>query len=273
VFKSSRVSSTIVLGVPRDEDRENCIATSVVSYAQEVIKLSTMQYLRKTLCELKGTEAVVPPFMDPDIPRFESHRYPLHGTAVLLVIPTANKQKERILCDHFREQAPTAVNLHTITIPFDSGVGEQPYNEAGCLGAHNRVTNALRALHEDAYQGILKSKGIGTVIVASIESYVQTEYVPRPVDYGIIVIRNATTERTTSFMSWGTTIDLNYVNRARRFGFDGDPNFGRVTVGQIIAAHVPGVDKADWQVVLGGDSRYKLINSAIAQMEIPWGLE
>jgi hypothetical protein len=283
VLKSLSVTSVTILGVkhkqvsPEDnessrKDEESSIAACVASYTLELIRLSTMQHLRKTVSNIRKTETIVPPFMEPDMPQFESHQYPLSGKAVLLVIPTANKLKEKILLDGFREKVPNGVDLHTITVPFDSGVGEQPYNEAGCLGAHNRITGALRALHARNHQEVLGSKSIGTVIVASIESYIQTNHVARPVDYGVIVVRNATAEKTTACLSWGTTVDPAYVDRARRFGFDGDANFGRVTVGQVLAAHVPGLDKADWQVVLGGQSRYKLLKDAIAELEIPWGL-
>lgn len=61
-----------------------------------------------------------------------------------------------------------------------------------------------------------------------------------------------------------------YVDRARRFGFDGHPNFGRVTVGQVLAAHVPGLDKSDWQMVLSGRLRYQILDEAMEQLEFPW---
>ncbi|RYP02537.1 hypothetical protein DL764_005781 [Monosporascus ibericus] len=284
VFKNLPVNSMIVLGVndgkglPDDNvssrrDREDLLAARVILYARELIKLSTMQYLLKTKSSIQETESIVRPFGDPAILPFESHQYPLSGKGVLLVIPTANKQKEALLRGAFGDRAPNGADLHVITVPFDSGVGEQPYNEAGSLGAHNRITNALRALHAANYQEILRLRGIGTVIVASIESYIQTDQVTRPTDYGIVMIRNATAEKTAACLSWGTTVDPAYVVRARRFGFDGDPNFGRVTVGQVLAAHVPGLDKADWQVVLGGRSRYELLKEAIEKLEIPWGVE
>ncbi|RYP48449.1 hypothetical protein DL768_005651 [Monosporascus sp. mg162] len=284
VFKNLPVNSMIVLGVNDSKglpggnvssrrDRENVVTARVILYARELIKLSTMQHLMKTKSSIQRTETIVPPFMDPAILPFESHQYPPSGKAVLLVIPTANKQKEALLRGAFGDQAPNGADLHVITVPFDSGVGEQPYNDAGSLGAHNRITNALRALHGENHQEMLRLRGIGTVIVASIESYIQTDRVTRPTDYGIIMIRNATAEKTTACLSWGTTVDPVYVDRARRFGFDGNPNFGRVTVGQVLAAHVPGLDKADWQVVLGGRSRYELLKEAIEQLEIPWGVE
>ncbi|KAI9786718.1 MAG: hypothetical protein M1816_007859 [Peltula sp. TS41687] len=278
-LKSLPVDYLIILGVQECEGNEasrrdwgSRVAANVASYSQELIKLATMHDLMKTISDIRGTETVVPPFMDLDVPQFESHRYPLDGKAALLVIVSANKSKERILRNAFSYKAPKGVDVHSVTLPFDSGVGEQPYNQAGSLGAYNRISNALRALPAANYQEMFREKGIGSVIVASIESYIQTDHIARPTDFGVIMLRNATTEQTTACLSQGTTVDPRYVDRARRFGFDGDPNFGRVTVGQVLAAHVPGLDKADWQMVLGGRSRYQLLNEAIEQLEFPWGI-
>ena len=216
------------------------------------------------------TEEVVPPQVNPSLPRFQRHQYPSYGSAVLLVIPTENKGKRRTLEEVFRERAPKNVVVHVITVPVDSDVGEEPYNNAGAIGAHNRISNALTRLDTSEYQNTLIAKGIGTVIVASIESYVQTEDVDRPIDYGIVVVHNATTCKTAVRVSSGVTVPLAYVNRARRFGYKGDQNQGRVTVGQILAANVPGLDKGDWHAVLAGRSRYDLLRDAIRQMQIPW---
>jgi hypothetical protein len=49
--------------------------------------------------------------------------------------------------------------MHSITVP---GVWENnPYNEAGVLGAHNRISNGLRHVHAPEQQETLVSKGIG----------------------------------------------------------------------------------------------------------------
>lgn len=220
--------------------------------------------------DLEGAEKILPPHMDPRLPPFQLHQYPSHGNAVLLLIPTENESKWRLLQEAFRERAPNDVIVYTVTFSIDSGVGEQPYNEAGIIGAHNRISNALLRLDTAEYQETFKMKRMGTVIVASIENYIQTDNIDRPTDDGVVVIHNATTQQTTACISWGITVPPAYVNRARRFGFEGDPNRGRVTVDQILAAHVPGLDKADWQSVLAGHSRYDLLKDAIRQMPIPW---
>jgi len=188
----------------------------------------------------------------------------------LLVIPTENKGKRRILEEAFRERAPKNVVVHVITVPVDSDVGEEPYNNAGAIGAHNRISNALTRLGTSEYQNALTTKGIGTIIVASIESYIQTENIDRPTDYGIVVLHNAMTCKTAVRVSSGVTVPLAYVNRARRFGYEDDQNQGRVTVGQILAANVPGLDKGDWHAVLAERSRYDLLRDTIRQMQIPW---
>jgi non-canonical (house-cleaning) NTP pyrophosphatase len=209
--------------------------------------------------------------MNPGLPPFQSHQYPSYGNAVLLVIPTKNEFKTRVLEEAFRQQAPSDVILHTLAVPVESGVGEQPYNEAGIIGAHNRISNALLRLDAVEYQENFRDKRIGTVIVACIENYIQTDDIDCPTDYGVVAIHNATTRQTVACLSWGVTVPPAYINRARRFGgFGGNPNRGSVTVGQILAANVPGLDKADWHAVLARHSRYDLLKDAVRQLPIPW---
>jgi non-canonical (house-cleaning) NTP pyrophosphatase len=232
-----------------------------------------MNDIESALSVIRGTETVVPPPKEPEIPPFESHKYPISGRAVLLVVPTSNKSKQSLLLDTFRSKAPEGVELYSLTLPVDSEVGEQPYNEAGSFGAYNRITNALRALHSDKHDKFLRRNSIGTIIVASIESYIQTNQVPRPVDFGFIVIHNATTGLTRACLSKGTTVDPKYVERARRFGYDRHPNYGRATVGRILAAQFPGLDPGDWQTVLSGHSRYDALKEAVSALELPLGTE
>jgi len=227
--------------------------------------------LVRSVDDMTGTEKIVPPpQVNPSLPPFQRHQYPSCGSAVLLVIPTENKGKRRMLEEAFRERAPKNVVVHVITVPVASDVGEEPYNNAGAIGAHNRIRNALARLGTSEYQNALTTKGIGTVIVVSIESYIQTENIDHPTDYGIVVVHNATTCKTAARVSSGVTVPLAYVNRARRFGYEGDQNQGRVTVGQILAANVPGLDKGDWHAVLAERSRYDLLRDAIRHMQIPW---
>ena len=227
--------------------------------------------LVRSVDDMTETEKIVPPpQVNPSLPPFQRHQYPSYGSAVLLVIPTENKGKRRMLEEAFRERAPENVAVHVITVPVDSGVGEEPYNNAGAIGAYNRIGNALTRLGTSEYQNALTTKGIGTVIIASIESYIQIENIDRPADYGIVVVHNATTCKTAVRVSSGVTVPLAYVNRARRFGYEDNQNHGRVTVGQILAANVPGLDKGDWHAVLAKCSRYDLLRDAIRQLEIPW---
>jgi non-canonical (house-cleaning) NTP pyrophosphatase len=268
------IDVVVVLAVSKytdlSESSEEYAAANAASYAKELIRGIMMDDLTSSISSLRGTEAVVPPNLDIKVPPFEPQQLPRHGEAVLLVIPTANKSKGRLLLEGCEKQKPKDVIMHSITVPFDSGVGEQPYNEAGVLGAHTRISNALRHVSSPEYQDTLVSKGIGTLLVASIENYIQLDNVGRPTDYGVVVIHNASTGETTAGLSWGVTVPPAYVDRARRFGFEGNPNYGRVTVGQILAAHVPGLDKADFHSVLAGRSRYHLLGDAIDHLTIPW---
>jgi non-canonical (house-cleaning) NTP pyrophosphatase len=244
-------------------------AATAASYVKEFLRVIALD-LMSSVQELRGTEKAVPPPADPELPPFQHHKYPSHGDAVLLVIPTENEFKKKVLQETFRQKTPSGVTLHTISIPVESEVGEQPYNEAGAVGAYNRISNALHRLDATEYQETLRDKGIGTVIVASIENYIQTDNIERPTDYGVVVIHNATSRRTRACVSWGVTVSPNYVSRARYFGDEGDPNRGKVTVGRVLAANAPGLDKANWHKVLSARSRYDLLRDAVRQLSIPW---
>ncbi|KAJ3454405.1 hypothetical protein MRS44_018299 [Fusarium solani] len=273
-LKSISADIVLVLAASKftksSDDSDQYAAANVASYAKELIRGAMEDKLANSIPSLRGTEGIVAPRVNLTLPPFEVHQFTRYGNAVLLVIPTANKSKARLLRDTFAKQRPKDVVMHSITVPVESGVGEQPYNEAGAFGAHNRISNALRRIRAPDNQDKLASKGIGTVMVASIENYIQFDNVDRPVDFGLVVIHNATAGKTVAGLSSGASVPPAYVERARRFGFEGNPNYGRVTVGQIMAAHVPGLDKADWQGVLTGCSRYDLLSEAIDRLTIPW---
>jgi non-canonical (house-cleaning) NTP pyrophosphatase len=244
-------------------------ARSTAFYAREVISVST-DVLQKSLHDVEASESILTALEGPKVPHFQPCPFLMSGNEILLVVPTENKRKRSIIEETARAQAPSNVAVHTVTVPVDSGVGEQPYNEAGEIGAYNRISNALDRIQGEEYASVFSDKRIGTVIVAAIENYIQTDRVERPVDYGVVVIHNATTQQTVSCVSCGVTVPPAYVGRARRFGFDGNRNHGRVTVGQILAAHISGLDKADWQKVLAGRSRYDILTQAIKSLQIPW---
>lgn len=219
----------------------------------------------------KNTETIVPPFKDPVLPRFPQHDYPSHGINTLLLTPTQNKFKTKLFRETFERQLPKGQTLQTLCIAFDSGVGEQPYNEAGLLGAWNRISNALNFLDDPENQAILKEGKIGTVMVASIESYIQIIDVDRPTDYGVVVIHNATTNKTVATLSQGVTVPTKYLEKARELGFEDDEeNCGKVTVGVVFAREAEGIDKANWHEVVAGKSRYDILTEAVSKVEIPW---
>ncbi|KAK3933705.1 hypothetical protein QBC46DRAFT_244207, partial [Diplogelasinospora grovesii] len=190
---------------------------------------------------------------------------------VLVIIPTENAAKQRILMKAFKGHKPGhVVELEFRTLSADSEVGEQPYNlEAGMQGAHNRISNAQRKLLDPNakvhYDSLNKDVAF---IFASIENYIQVDGVERPTDFGLVVMHNMSTNKTTAAISRGVTVPRAYVNRARLAGHEHEnPDHGKVTVGQVLAANLPGLDKADWHKVLAGTSRYDLLKEAIDGME------
>ncbi|KAH6894241.1 hypothetical protein B0T10DRAFT_479902 [Thelonectria olida] len=253
-------------------DASKKLATDrVVAYVEEIIR-GIGSDLWKDVEAMRGTESIVlAPQQQPLPASISKIALPNYGNKVLLVIPTKNVFKAGLLKSKFEKELPEDKELHTLVVPADSGVGEQPYNEAGVTGACQRINSALEQLLSEESQKKMKEWEIGTVIVASIENYIQTDDVERPTDYGVVAFHNHTTNVSRMVYSRGVTVPPAYVERAQRFGFDdAQRSHGRVTVGQILAANVPGLDKADWHKVVTGTSRYELLTEAVAAMEVSW---
>jgi len=84
------------------------------------------------------------------------------------------------------------------------------------------------------------------------------------------MIFNATTRKVSLGVSQGVTVPPEYVDRARRFGYERNEDQGKVTVGQILGANVEGLNKKDWHRALAGTSRYVVLEEAVGQLTIPW---
>ncbi|KAK0622374.1 hypothetical protein B0T14DRAFT_426521 [Immersiella caudata] len=230
----------------------------------------TTPTLTKPIQALQNTEKVIPkPSPNPptSIRPISHPTFRPHGTNTLVLIPTANRHKTRILTQAFERQKPHSVQLHVLVLPAESNVGEQPYDEAGIEGARNRIENALQALDER----VLAEKGVGRVMVASIENFIQRPGAAGedPVDYGLVMVYNATKRTVVWDVSRGVTVPRGYYEVARGFGTEGGIH-GTVTVGEVIAANVEGVDRADWHVAVAGVSRYELLEEAVYGIEMPW---
>ncbi|KAJ6258086.1 hypothetical protein Dda_7001 [Drechslerella dactyloides] len=194
-----------------------------------------------------------------------------YGNKVLLIIPTANQNKRMLLEDVFRK---ASVEYKLLLVESaESGVGEQPYNHMGRLGAYNRINDALAQaqLKED----FLEENGIGNIVVASIESYIR--YNPASgavsVDYGYIVIHDATRDgsKPTELISEGVTVPRAYLERAREHGFDDQEKLqGKVTVGRVIANDYNDVSSGNWHKYTAGESgsRYRLLGNALKRLSI-----
>ncbi|KAH6853960.1 hypothetical protein B0I37DRAFT_19465 [Chaetomium sp. MPI-CAGE-AT-0009] len=217
---------------------------------------------------------------------------PPNPNNVLLVIPTANASKTALLTNLLTTTRPPHVAALTARqIPADSGVGEQPYDAAGPQGAFNRVVAAVRALQADAaHRAALVEGRVGTVIVGAVENFIVRPGVEVgssceeegevPVDYGVVVLcRISVGGEGEEVVPWewrvgvsrGVTVPVEYWRAAEGFGFEDEARtHGKVTVGEVIAANVAGVDKADWFKPLTGVSRYDLLGDAMKEMEVPW---
>src|SRR5205809_514790 len=101
-----------ILGVSRCEQSsernqwKSYAAANAASYAKEIIKVMGSG-LMSNVKDIAGTETIVPPHhMHPRLPPFQSHQYINNGNTVLLVIPTENESKKRLLEGAFRARMP-----------------------------------------------------------------------------------------------------------------------------------------------------------------------
>lgn len=199
------------------------------------------------------------------------HQFPIHGDSVLLVIPTENKRKVQILSDGITKQAPPGIEVHIVTIPVESSVGEQPYNGAGMEGARNQINNALNRLHGIEFSDVFKKNNIRTVLVASYRELHPNQRPRQASRFGIVAIHNANTGETCVGCSRGVTIAQGFVDAALTFGTDGgNRDYGKKTVGSILASKVLGLDGANWHEVVAGVSRYDLLREVVGNLRAPW---
>ncbi|KAK4462989.1 hypothetical protein QBC42DRAFT_266822 [Cladorrhinum samala] len=218
---------------------------------------------------------------------------PDHGAAasstprpILLIIPTSNASKTKLLTSHLtaRLQSGAGGELSVLTIPASSEAGEQPYDDQGILGAYNRINNALLQLPDHlppAGDGSAAVTPAPTVIVGAVENFISRSGPAPAVDYGAVVLYNATSGQVKVGISRGVQVPTEYWREAETYGFeDGaqeseeEGKKGKVTVGEVLAAHFEGdqLDKADWHKVLsaGNVSRYELLSDALEEVGVPW---
>lgn len=193
------------------------------------------------------------------------------GDNILLFIPTANKFKKGAI--QATVEASLGKEQRNRLIVYqqnvDSGVGNQPYDEKGLEGAFTRIRNALAWLGR--HPEVLKINKVGTVLVGAIENFIQRAGNGKPaVDYGIVVIYNATRSKTVGSISRGVTVPQEFLEEAEAKGFDDEARkSGKVTVGEVLARNFD-IDAANWHEVVCGISRYALLTEALDGMKIPW---
>ncbi|KAF2466211.1 uncharacterized protein BDR25DRAFT_395763 [Lindgomyces ingoldianus] len=192
-----------------------------------------------------------------------------YGENILVIIPTANQFKKKAVQSRIEAQIgqdkSSRIIIHQQSV--DSGVGNQPYDEKGLEGAYNRIRNTLAWLNHN--QGILEEKKIGTVLVGVIENYIQrsTDGLSA-VDYGVVVIYNATTGKVAGAISRGVTVPQTFLEEAEGQGFnDAGGKSGKVTVGEILEQNF-GIDAANWHEVVCGTSRYALLEEALSTLHM-----
>ncbi|KAK4196950.1 hypothetical protein QBC40DRAFT_257519 [Triangularia verruculosa] len=223
---------------------------------------------------------------------------------VFVLVLTNNVEKHKIVEAYFKRHTPRNTKILLMQLGnASSGVGEQPYNGQGAYGAFNRVDHAMvtMILNKEVQAAVVYG-AITTIIYVAIESFItRPGYSPPangeqprtvPIDYGYILMYNPATKVAKTGVSWGLSVPLAYYNEAQKYGIrdpkgqeliaefgkgktlsqEAQKDHGTVTVGEIMAANMEGVDKGNWHKSLtdGKVDRYTLIAGAMEKMEIPW---
>ena len=120
-FKDDKLATAVILGVnsvrlAKNDPLDANSSQNAASYVKELIILIGDSSVRTMPC-LMGTEKVVPARQVSQLPPFPRYQYQTRGNTVLLVISTANESKKAILEEYIMACAPTALKVHTITVP------------------------------------------------------------------------------------------------------------------------------------------------------------
>jgi hypothetical protein len=211
-----------------------------------------------------------------------------YGENILVLLPTENSFKRNIVESKISTYlGPKRLNRLIIQQLEDisSDVGNQPYDEKGLEGACNRIRNAVDWLMRNG-KSVLEEKKVGTVLVVGIENYIERKIVASivddsidrdqgddnctaAIDYGIVMIYNATTMKAAAAVSRGVGVQKAFLDEAEALGFDDEERkCGKVTVGEVLAKYFH-VDKGNWHEVVCDVSRYVLLQEALERLILP----
>ncbi|GKU11247.1 hypothetical protein FLAG1_11611 [Fusarium langsethiae] len=236
---------------------------------------SPHSWVPKTLEEFTGSETIVGPPRNDEVPNIGPQGWHQYGKNCLVIFPTGNKHKVEALKAHFNSnEKPSDVNsLLFEEIPVSDNGCSQPCNDQGRFRAEDRIMKAMDKFRSGPeYKTYLEDKHIGTVFIAVIESFFEKKNGQRPVDAALIVLFNVSTGRTVTRTTDGTTLNQWFLDEAeRREGHvDGNKDCLCMTAGKIVAERVHGVDAANWHEYAVGKPRKEFFEEALKPMGIPY---
>jgi hypothetical protein len=212
---------------------------------------------------------------------FDFPRFPItaHGEKVLLLVPTENKFKTKVLKERVMKEVGEA-NLVIHQHNVDTGV-DQPYDEMGVECLVFRTKGMIRFLEENP--DFLETNAIGNVFIGVIENYIRLPESgtqnpgSQAHDFGIVMLYNATTLKVAYKVSEGVPVQEKYLKEARQEGIvNGREKGGKVTYGSILKKHfaeptreLSGAEydiSKDWHLVVCGKSRYELLENTVASL-------
>jgi hypothetical protein len=189
-----------------------------------------------------------------------------HGENVLLLVPSANKDKRQLLQASLQE----TVGDSKLTVqPYNIETGvEEPYNDAGVECIARRICGTVS--HAKTIEHTLKDQHIGTIIIGAIENYIRTSKENESaVDFGLVVFYNVGTGALVQATTQGVPVQMRYLREALSGRLSEQSSAGSVTYGSILEKyfdtlaqelHGPAFEiSKDWHKVVCGRSRYYLL--------------
>ncbi|KAH6649524.1 hypothetical protein F5144DRAFT_635132 [Chaetomium tenue] len=220
-------------------------------------------------------------------------QYGLYADNILVVLTSQNKRECDLLFAPARARKPDGATLMRIDHQGWPGVGNQAYEGAGAIGAHNKVLTALGNLvMMPQHVKFLKDNKVGSIVIGAVEDFIvraggsgvdpatKKLVTNCPIDWGFVVfcrVRLASDPafRWSTAVTQGAPVPMNHCGTAARAGFEDEKKtFGKVSIGKVIGEtgleDEKGWDEADWQAGLIGKSWYTMLGDAANKVRIPW---
>lgn len=192
-----------------------------------------------------------------------------YGRNILLLVDTEDSQERALLEQKVRRDMNSS-ELFTLLYERKTRV-VQPYNEMGVQELRGRIEAMMR--YVGGMRHFMKSKGIGTVVIGAIQSYIRISTLDgSAAEFSIVMLYNAETTTVIQGICEGVPVQTEYLRDARGAGFwDEEATEGKTTYGETLERIFfrtaqsrlrSGLGIAnDWHWIVCGQSRHDLLQA------------